>query len=301
MRRSNKQGKLSMKHLTVSRHNLIIAVVLLAFGTIGTILLVSSHAATSTANYEAESGTRSGSASIVSDSGASGSSAVKFAAASGVPNPLKIMPLGDSLTRGAVDLNAANQYNAVTINGYRLQLWNLLTAAGYNIDYVGSITKYGDASLPDHDEQATSGICIKTAASTCNGLTPMYPQTAGWLTTYQPDLVIMQGGGNDWTDSTMTNAKNESYLEQWIQLVWATLPNAKIIVSGQSQWRPDVEALNKAYVQGLQAQGKPIRFLPYADTIGVEANTIDDTHPNTAGYTMWGNQLAPLVEQLFPR
>lgn len=50
----------------------------LVFAAIGTVLLVSSHAATLTANYEAEAGTRSGNASLVSDSGASGGSAVKF-------------------------------------------------------------------------------------------------------------------------------------------------------------------------------------------------------------------------------
>ncbi len=47
-------------------------------GVVGTALLFSSHAATPTAAYEAEAGTRSGNASLVSDSGASGSSAVKF-------------------------------------------------------------------------------------------------------------------------------------------------------------------------------------------------------------------------------
>ncbi len=47
-------------------------------GVVGTALLFSSHAATPTAAYEAEAGTRSGNASLISDSGASGGSAVKF-------------------------------------------------------------------------------------------------------------------------------------------------------------------------------------------------------------------------------
>ncbi len=54
------------------------ALVALAFGVVGLWLLVSTHAATPTANYEAEAGTRSGNASVVSDSNASGSSAVQF-------------------------------------------------------------------------------------------------------------------------------------------------------------------------------------------------------------------------------
>ncbi len=54
------------------------ALVALAFGVVGLWLLVSTHAATQTANYEPEAGTRSGTASVVSDSNASGGSAVQF-------------------------------------------------------------------------------------------------------------------------------------------------------------------------------------------------------------------------------
>ncbi|TAH32292.1 hypothetical protein EYC59_06060 [Candidatus Saccharibacteria bacterium] len=48
------------------------------FAAIGTILLVNSHAATPTASFQAEAGTRSGNTAVVSDTGASGGSAVKF-------------------------------------------------------------------------------------------------------------------------------------------------------------------------------------------------------------------------------
>ncbi|TAH33657.1 right-handed parallel beta-helix repeat-containing protein [Candidatus Saccharibacteria bacterium] len=50
----------------------------LIFAAIGTVLLVSSHAATPTASYEAESGALSGNASLLGDASASGSSSVKF-------------------------------------------------------------------------------------------------------------------------------------------------------------------------------------------------------------------------------
>lgn len=53
----------------------------LAFATVGAVLLTSSHAATPTASYEAEAGTRSGNACTASDSGASSAQAVKFSAA----------------------------------------------------------------------------------------------------------------------------------------------------------------------------------------------------------------------------
>src|SRR5690348_11863381 len=48
------------------------------FGCLGTYLLVSSHAATSTVSFEPETGTLSAAAKIIADSTASGSSGVKF-------------------------------------------------------------------------------------------------------------------------------------------------------------------------------------------------------------------------------
>ena len=47
--------------------------------------------------------------------------------AQGQPPPLRIMPLGDSITEGS---GAAG--------GYRLPLYIALTNAGYNVDLVGS-------------------------------------------------------------------------------------------------------------------------------------------------------------------
>ncbi|TAH34231.1 hypothetical protein EYC59_03010 [Candidatus Saccharibacteria bacterium] len=65
------------------RRSLVTIAGVVTFAVVGTVLLVGSHAATPTASFEPEAGTRSGNASIVSDSGASGSSAVKFSATSG--------------------------------------------------------------------------------------------------------------------------------------------------------------------------------------------------------------------------
>jgi lysophospholipase L1-like esterase len=208
------------------------------------------------------------------------------------PNPLKIMALGDSLTQGGV--GGTSGLNPATINGYRLDLWNLLN--DFTIDYVGPY-QLGDSSLPDHDMAGESGACIKVGP--CGGAT-MYPLTAGWLNTYNPDLVIMQGGGNDYSVSGQNDNTVEASLESWVQLVFATKPNIKIIVSGQAQWHPELEAMNKAYVEGLQAQGKAIRFVPFADTVGTDANTTDLTHPNANGYQVWANELAPKVRELYP-
>lgn len=264
---------------------------------VGAVVILASFAASPIA-FEAETGTLTSGATVTTAGGQSGTGAVKFGAAiytptptpSGVPNPLKIMPLGDSLTQGGVNGGYSGGLYPPTINGYRLALLNLLT--GYNIDYVGPY-RVGDSSLPDWDEAGNSGACIKV--SPCSNT--MYPLTAGWLNTYNPDLVIMQGGGNDYSKSGITTATIEGYMEDWIQLVFQTKPNVKIIVSGTEQWYPELEALTKAYVENLQVQGKAIRFVPYGGSVA----TIDGTHPSPAGYITWANELAPKVRELYPQ
>jgi hypothetical protein len=197
------------------------------------------------------------------------------------------MPLGDSITQGGVG-------DPATINSYRLQLWNDLFGS-YAIDYVGS-WQNGNAQLADKDENGFSGACILTPANPCHGEPPLYPQTAGWITSENPDLVTMQGGGNDFSDSTMTEQKVETYMEQWIQLVFNTKPAVKIIVTGPPQWWPTYDSLLQKHVAGLQAQGKPIRYVPYANTVA----TSDGTHASLAGDIAWGDELAAKVRELFP-
>lgn len=60
-----------------------IIVVAVVFGGLGTILLLTSHAATPVASVEAENGTVSAAASKITDSTASGTSAIKFGSGSG--------------------------------------------------------------------------------------------------------------------------------------------------------------------------------------------------------------------------
>ncbi|TAH34156.1 hypothetical protein EYC59_03315 [Candidatus Saccharibacteria bacterium] len=71
------------------------SVFMLAFAALGLVALQLSRAATPTANYEAEAGTRSGTACTASDSGASGGQAVKFSTTtcSGIDtSPLASLP-----------------------------------------------------------------------------------------------------------------------------------------------------------------------------------------------------------------
>jgi lysophospholipase L1-like esterase len=106
----------------------------------------------------------------------------------------------------------------------------------------------------------------------------------------------MQGGGNDFSDPSMTETLVETYMEDWISLVYATKPSVKIIVTGPPQWYPNYATALQNYVNQLKAAGKPIRFVPYDGLV----DTVDGTHPSLAGYVAWGDALATKVRELYP-
>ena len=66
--------------------------------------------------------------------------------------PLRIMPIGDSITTGNDDSN-------LTPGGYRTTLYGLLNEAGYDFDFVGRMQD-NPGPMPDNDHEGHSGITL---------------------------------------------------------------------------------------------------------------------------------------------
>jgi len=107
---------------------------------------------------------------------------------------LKIMPLGDSNTKGV-----GNQYVA----GYRTKLWRYLNGAGYNLDFVG--TAYSGPSDIDRDHEGRGAFTINHLID--NTVTQFQgynsPSVATYTTiedtlgTHNPNMVLLMAGTND--------------------------------------------------------------------------------------------------------
>jgi len=127
--------------------------------------------------------------------------------------PLRIMPLGDSITDGT---------NAGTAGrgGYRGTLYDSLTTAGYNIDYIGSLSNNG-ALLADVNHEGHSGWRIDQLDANIEG----------WFNTMEdPDVVLMHIGTNDFGQGVdITNAINR--LDALILKISTLRPYAHIIVT----------------------------------------------------------------------
>ncbi len=105
-------------------------------------------------------------------------------------NPLKIMLLGDSNTRGRGNDPA----------GYRDDLWMMLNESGFNVDFVGSATtnppnSWNQPYAFDRDHEGHGGYAI--SGYTYAGAGDLMSNIDNWINAATPDVVLLMAGTND--------------------------------------------------------------------------------------------------------
>src|SRR3954447_19259519 len=142
--------------------------------------------------------------------------ALAAAAAVALPGPaqaesnggVRVMPLGDSITEGTQ-----------VPGGYRIGLWQRLTAGGYRVDLVGSQFN-GPAALGDHDHEGHPGWRIDQIDA----------NIAGWLTATTPHTVLLHIGTNDVLQNYNLSTA-PSRLSTLIDHITAGAPTAEVFVA----------------------------------------------------------------------
>ena len=206
--------------------------------------------------------------------------------------PVKIMPLGDSITAGP--------------GCWRAILWHDLQTNGYtDIDFVGSVPdggcNYGytyDGDNEGHGGYSATGIANNN-------------QLPAWLSAANPDIVLMHLGTNDmWGGSIPVSSVLAAYTTLVGQMR-ANNPRMKILVAQIIPMNPpscptcaaEVQSLDQAipgWAAGLTTAQSPIvvvdqwtGFDDATDTGG------DGVHPNDAGFAkMAGRWYPPLAQVL---
>lgn len=200
--------------------------------------------------------------------------------ASQIRAQVRIMPLGNSLTAG---LKAAG---SDPIGGYRDDLATMLTNAGVNFTFVGSQT-HGTGFPADHEGHP---------GWTVDSLNLFL---AGWLTTYQPDIVIAMGGTNDVFEGMTTNVIIGNIKKMW-ELIYKYNPNTKIIVASVIPRRdgkndPTIALNNEIlslYYEKLKSgykiyyAGNFEMFMSNANWSSELMYQLDLIHASNAGYTV---------------
>ena len=95
---------------------------------------------------------------------------------------IRIMPLGDSITQGfnSGEIDPDRQVS------YRKALWDKLIAAGYDVDFVGSLDS-GSALFADPDHEGHEGFRDDQIAAFIYG----------WLEVNPADIILLHIGTND--------------------------------------------------------------------------------------------------------
>ncbi|MBO3457610.1 GDSL-type esterase/lipase family protein [Aetokthonos hydrillicola Thurmond2011] len=190
-------------------------------------------------------------------------------------HPLKIMPVGDSITYGLAKTGDTGSY--------RDDLWKSLTNNGYSIDFVGPQSSGPDGF--DKDHAGFPGWTITNVSDSING----------WISTYKPDKVLLMIGTNDILKSdNPTQAPNR--LSNLIDQILNQSPDTQVLVAavppvdknypkpGATFWQQimDYNSQIPGIVNSKVSQGKNVTYVNINGSLQ-ESDLTDGVHPGTNG------------------
>jgi lysophospholipase L1-like esterase len=197
--------------------------------------------------------------------------------------PVRIMPLGDSITAGP--------------GCWRALLWDHLQRTGYNnIDFVGT-QPGGGCSVPfDGDHEGHGGFSATGIAD--------QNQLPGWLAATTPDVVLMHLGTNDMWGGTISTSTILAAYSTLVDQMRASNPAMKILVaqiipmepSGCAPCPTGVVALDNAipaWAAGKTTAQSPITVVDQWTGFSTATDTGDGVHPNDAGFQKMADRWAP--------
>jgi lysophospholipase L1-like esterase len=203
-------------------------------------------------------------------------------AASPAPErPLRVMPLGDSITFGKGD---------PAENGYRATLFDWLTRAGVTADFVGS-QQNGTGADTGHEGHPGWRIAQLT-----EGIDQ-------WVADTSPDIVLLDIGTNDLLHHDHV-AEAPDRLRALLDHLVIANPRIQILLATllvvDRGHEADFETYNSAVAE-LATRYPANVTLVGMDRVPV-ANTVDHVHPNAVGYEQmayqWFEALRGVVAQV---
>lgn len=203
-------------------------------------------------------------------------------------NPTIIMPVGDSICLGQ---------GGGAHGGWRMLLAEKLKSAGFYFNFVGwnhgylydtttsfpmensGYSAYGGWKIQDHLDQNAS------RAGRAPGSPLGTDGIAQWIATYNPSVIIMMLGTNNWQDSS---AVRQQAMSEFATAVFTAKPSIKI-VWGTVLWQQNNQT-SYSFNTEWQSEwakwtGKTIVKAETQSAVGIVTKNFADTlHPSTFGY-----------------
>ncbi|MFI5937522.1 cellulose binding domain-containing protein [Actinoplanes sp. NPDC051494] len=198
--------------------------------------------------------------------------------------PLRIMPLGDSITGSP--------------GCWRALLWQKLPAA--DVDFVGTLPGQGCGFTYDGENEGHGGFLATNVAD--------QNQLVGWLDATDPDVVLMHFGTND----VWSNIAPATILAAFTKLVGqmrANNPAMRIVVAKIIPMNPSTctdcaqrvvtfNAAIPAWAASLTTAASPVTVVDQWTGFDTATDTYDGVHPNDAGNVKIANKWYPAVAAL---
>ena len=210
-------------------------------------------------------------------------SAFFYSTSYGKASPIKILPLGDSIT-------CASKYKV----SYRYPLWKMLVDAGKKVEFVGSQIQKGNGgrewatykNLPfPAKNEGHSGW---RADQILNGLRNGEKGLSKWLKSSNPDIVLLHLGTND-THQKQTPESTRDDIHEIIKMLRNKNPRIKIILAQiiPVSTIPTVPRLNKLLSQLVKSVNKsdsPVISVDMYTGFNIDTDMQKDKmHPNAKG------------------
>jgi hypothetical protein len=237
-------------------------------------------------------------------------------AAPEVSATIRIMPLGDSITKGTS--SGVVPDNAAYWVSYRKYLWESLTAAGYDVDFIG-YQSHGYAFDPpfDSDHAGYGGIRDDQIAHL---LDTGYNQKTGhqdtpgpYLETYPANVILLHIGTNglDTSPDDVEQILDEidEYSEH-VAVVLARIINRRDGSPTTTQFNDNVEAMALARMDPSSPDytGDKIIIVDMENGAGIvygqapsNGDMWDNLHPYETGYAKMATVWMEALEEILPK
>lgn len=198
--------------------------------------------------------------------------AASTAPAAKAADPVRVMPLGDSITGSP--------------GCWRAVLWNRLRTAGYTgVDFVGTLGPQGCGVDHDGDNEGHGGELVTNVAD--QNLLPAR------LRATLPDVVLMHFGTNDvWSD--ISPDRILAAYTKLVEQMRASNPDMRVLVAQIIPMNPstcaacaqrvvDLNARIPAWARTTSTDRSPVTVVDQWTGFSTAADTYDGVHPDASG------------------
>ncbi|KAH9885170.1 carbohydrate esterase family 3 protein [Xylariomycetidae sp. FL2044] len=189
--------------------------------------------------------------------------------------PLRIMPLGASITYGL-----KSTYG----NGYRKSLYDQIVKVGNKVTMVGS---HPNGTMQDNASEGWPSYVIDSVRDKASEHVPEF----------KPNLVLINAGTND-CSKNLDIAKAGERMENLMNTVWdgsskATIILSTLLVNANEKTQERVKDVNGQYQKLANRLQDDHKRVVLVDMQGPDGPTkdelVDGTHPNDQGYIKMAN------------